>query len=206
MLDSIIRPFIDPPLNVAAKKLARLGISPNAMTSIGLGFAAICFLALVQQYYYLALTALIINRLCDGLDGPIARAYEDASKAHNKHFGAYYDIVSDFILYGGFPLFFALGEPSQLLPATVLLFSFILAGISFLGYAVIAEKLKLTTEAQGKKGFYYMAGLMEGTETITFFIVMALFPNLFGILAFIFSGLCILTMIGRLFIAHKEFK
>lgn len=206
MLDAFIRPYINPPLKKTGSFLATHNISPNAMTSVGLGFAALCFIALVMTAYLWALLFFILNRICDGLDGPIAQAYLTQNKSHAQDFGAFYDIVSDFILYAGFPLCFALGAAEHMLAALILVSSFILSGVSFLAYAVIAEKKGLTTDAQGKKGFYYMAGLMEGTETIIFFIAFLLFPQLFSLIAYFFATLCVLTMVGRINIAYKNFK
>lgn len=204
MLDGFVRPYIDPPLNKIAGRLAGIGVTPNILTSIGLVFAFMCFAALFMGQYSIALIFLILNRLCDGLDGPVAR--HPACKAGASDFGAYYDIVSDFTFYGGIPFFFALGNPEWIMASAVLLYSFILAGISFLGYAVIAEKRGLKTEQQGKKGFYYMAGLMEGTETILFFTAMMLMPAHYITFAYIFAGLCVITMLARLGMAYQVFK
>lgn len=205
MLDSHIRPFIQTPLTAVATCLYRVRLSPNQVTALGLLFALFMFCALYFNAYWAALLFLILNRLADGLDGPLAQKFAAEGKVHNSDFGAYFDILSDFIFYAGFPLFFAFGAPEVLLPAAILLFAFILSGTSFLAYAVIAEKKKLVTDAQGKKGFYYMAGLMEGSETIGFFVVMLLWPQLFTMLAYIFAGLCVLTLIGRVFMAYKNF-
>ena len=204
MLDGLVRPYIDPPLNKAAGILAKAGLTPNMLTSLGLCFAFICFGMLYMEQYSLALACLVLNRLCDGLDGPIAR--HPACNVLASDFGAYYDIVSDFIFYGGIPLFFALGNSAFITASATLLYGFILAGISFLGYAVIAEKRGLETDQQGKKGFYYMAGLMEGTETIMFFTAMMLAPSYYNILAYIFAGLCVITMSARLMMAYQTFK
>ena len=225
MLDTKIRTYIDTPLKKVATAFVKIGFSPNIITSLGLGFAFLCFWYLYRQDYMIALAMLWLNRLCDGLDGPLAQHFAALNKPHHKDFGAYYDIVSDFILYGGFPLFFAIGglygagcsrdiSPmhnlnainSYLLPSATLLFAFILAGISFLAYAVIAEKRGLKTEAQGKKGFYYMAGLMEGTETIIFLSLMCLFPAHYAIMAYIFASLCVVTLLGRTLMAYQNFK
>ena len=51
-----------------------------------------------------------------------------------------------------------------------------LTAVSFLSFAALAAKRGLTTEAQGKKSFYYAAGLAEGGETIAVFIAFCLWP------------------------------
>jgi hypothetical protein len=47
---------------------------------------------------------------------------------------------------------------------------------------------------------------MEGGETIGFFIAFCLFPLWFGVLAHIFAGLCILTVIQRLWQARASLR
>lgn len=205
MFDGLLRPVITPSLKKGADILYGMKLSPNMVTSIGLIFALMVFAALYGQHYIMALVFLGLNRLADGLDGPLAQIFAQQGKDHNGDFGAYFDIVSDFVFYAGYPLFFALGAPQYMSASAVLLAAFILSGTSFLAYAIIAEKKQLKTEAQGKKGFFYMAGLMEGSETIAFFAVMALLPDCYAILAYTFAGLCVLTLIGRFAMAYKNF-
>jgi len=56
-----------------------------------------------------------------------------------------------------------------------LLTAFYFNGTSFLGFAILAEKHGLETSAQGVKSLYYSNGILEGTETIIFFVLTA--PN-----------------------------
>lgn len=51
----------------------------------------------------------------------------------------------------------------------VLLVSFYFNGGTFLGYAILAEKHKLSPTNRGSKSLYFSTGLTEGTETIAFF-------------------------------------
>ena len=55
------------------------------------------------------------------------------------------------------------------------------------------------------KGFYYLGGLTEGTETILLFVVMCLFPAWFPVLAYGFAALCLLTIISRIVIGIRIF-
>ncbi len=214
MLDGWIRPYIDPSLNQAAGALARAEVTPNALTSVGLIFAGLCFAALTAQFYTVALLFMLLNRLCDGLDGPVARHPDYRARLpqdgrKERGFGAFYDILSDFILYAGMPFFFALGvhlaEENVWMPTAFLLMGIVLSAVGFLAYAVIAEKNRLTTTQQGHKGFYYMVGLMEGTETILFFAGMMLFPSVYPVLCWVFGGLCIITALARLDVARVNF-
>ena len=200
MLDARLRPLIDPPLNALGRVLADLGVTANAITSIGilLGIGAGALLA--QGQFTLVLVLIITNRLLDGLDGAVARA------TRLSDFGGYLDIVGDFVFYLAVPLGLGLAAPANLIPALVLLACFGLTGISFLAFATIAGKRGLETSAHGKKSFFYNTGLAEGTETILVFIAFCLWPQHFPTIALAYAGLCILTVIQRTASALAAFK
>lgn len=202
MLDSKIRPLIDPPLDKMARFIVTKGISANRLTLAGLILCVPLFYALYTQNYMPALVLVALNRLTDGLDGPVAR--HSAKGATN--FGGYCDIVSDFVFYSGFVFFYTLGAPDHALYGAFLLFSFFGSATSFLTYAVMAEKNGLQTQQQGRKSFFYMAGLAEGSETIIAFILICLFPVYFPAIAVIFGIMCWLTALGRAYSAYREFN
>lgn len=199
MLDAKLRPLIDPPLNAAGRVLAGLGVTANALTFTGLAFglggaAAIAFGAIGW-----GLALIIANRLLDGLDGAVARVRGPSD------LGGYFDIVADFAFYVSVPLAFGILSPANTLPALVLVASFVLTGVSFLAFAVIAGKRGATTEAHGQKSFFYSTGLAEGTETIAVFIAMCLVPAWFAPLAYGFAALCVLTVFQRSALAVATF-
>lgn len=199
MFDAKLRPLIDPPLNAAGHWLAGLGIGANAVTIAGIVLGIGAGVAAARADFTLALLLILANRLLDGLDGAVARATQLSD------FGGYLDIVGDFVFYAAVPLGFGLAAPANQLPAMVLLASFILTGISFLAFAAIAGKRGLETQAHGRKSFFYNTGLAEGTETILVFVAMALLPQQFALIAFGYSGLCLLTVLQRTLIAWQTF-
>lgn len=202
MLDSRLRPLIDPPLNRLARALLRLGLGADLFTLLALGVGLLVVPALAHQAYGWALAAILINRLGDGLDGPLARASNRASD-----FGGYLDLVCDMLFYAAVPLGFALADPGRnALPAVVLLAGFMASSSSFLAFMALAEKRGLHSRAQGLKAVYYLAGLMEGAETILFFVLMCFLPSQFPILAFVFAALCTLTAAGRLAMARTMLR
>lgn len=201
MLDRRIRPFIDPPLNWAARALVHTPLTPNTVTVFGMlaGLGAAACAALNAHGICLALIA--VSRLADGLDGPLARATGTSSD-----FGGYLDILCDFVFYASIPLAFAIAVPANAVPAAALLASFLLTGISHLAFAVHAEKRGLETQAQGQKSFFFADGLAEGTETIAVFVALCLFPQNFVQIAYGYAGICTLSAIGRTFLAYKVFR
>jgi len=199
MLDHIMRPVINRPLSRMAGYLAARGVTANMMTAFGFVLALCCFAALAFQFYGAALVLILLNRLADGLDGAIAR------ETKMTDFGGFLDIVSDFIFYAGTVFFFAIGRPEDALIAGFLLFSFFATGVSFLAYAIVAAKHGKTTEKRGKKSFFHIGGLAEGTETIIFLVLICLLPQYFFWLALIFGIMCWITAAFRVLQAREDF-
>lgn len=200
MFDAKLRPLIDPPLNAAGRALAGAGVTANALTFTGLalGLAGAAAIAFGQLGPGLAL--IVANRLLDGLDGAVARARGPSD------LGGYFDIVADFAFYVSVPLAFGIRAPADTLPALVLVASFVLTGVSFLAFAVIAAKRGTTTEAHGTKSFFYSTGLAEGAETIAVFVAMCLLPAWFGAIAYTYAALCALTVVQRSALAAAAFR
>lgn len=199
MLDSKLRPLIDPPLNAVGRILANIGVSANMLTftglTLGLGGAA----AIASGDLRLGLAGILANRVLDGLDGAVARVRGPTP------LGGYFDIVADFAFYVSIPLAFGVLTAAHTLPALVLVASFVLTGVSFLAFAVTAAERGISSDAHGKKSFFYSTGLAEGSETIAVFIAMCLLPAYFPYIAYGYAGLCALTVVQRSALAVKTF-
>lgn len=201
MLDGVVRQIIDPVLNRMGRKLAGIGLSANTVTVIGALLGCVAAIFIIKELFALAILPLLASRLADGLDGAIARATQ------RTDFGGYFDIVADFFFYGLIPFAFICANPGQNgLAGAFLILSFYVNGSSFLGYAILAEKRKLQTNARGVKSLYFTGGLLEGTETIVFFVVICLWPQSFVPLAWGFGAVCFLTAFARVLLAAKVFS
>jgi phosphatidylglycerophosphate synthase len=200
MLDAAVRTLIDPPLNRLGKMLAAHGFSANGITMIGLGLGLACAASIALNWMIAALILLFASRLADGLDGAVARA------TRKTDFGGYLDITADFLFYGAVPMAFVWLDPVQnAASGAFLLCAFYFNGASFLGYAILAEKQDMQTTAQGQKSLYYSNGILEGTETIIFFVILCLFPSTFSPLAWLFGLACFATATLRLNAARHTF-
>ena len=200
MFDAKLRPLIDPPLNRLGSALARRGVTANAITVLGLALGLAGAAAISGGYFGAGLGLILANRLLDGLDGAVARANGPTV------LGGYFDIVADFAFYVSVPLGFGLVDPANTQAALVLVASFVLTGVSFLAYAVIAAERGARTDAHGRKSFFYSTGLAEGSETIAVFIAFALFPAWFVPLAYAYAALCVLTVFQRSALAIVQFS
>lgn len=198
MFDGRIRPFIDRPLDTAGHWLARRGLRADQITLAGFALGLAGAGAISVGSITLGLVLFVAGRLADGLDGAVARATQPSDR------GAFLDIVLDFALYAAIPLAFAVHDPAaNALPATVLLAAFLANGSAFLAFALMAERRKLTTSAQGRKSIYYLAGLAEGAETIAVFVLFCLFPASFPWLAVTFAALCLVSAAARVVLAWR---
>ena len=204
MFDRHLQKLTQKPLSFFAKIILKY-ISANQITIIGFIFGLMMCLFIYLELFFLAIFFLILNRICDGLDGVMARLTVPT------YLGAYLDIVLDFIFYSAFILIFGLLDTSNIIITCLLLFSYICTGTTFLAQAIIQPKLDLVQKDESldidiPKSFYYSAGLIEGTETILFMILCLLFPNLYFFFGLIFIILCLLTALSRILIFYKRNK
>lgn len=202
MFDGLIRGLIDPPLNGGGRWLAARGATANAVTLVGLGLGLVAAGLLAFGYSGLLVVVFLIgSRLADGLDGAVARA------RGKTEFGGLLDIVCDFVFYAAIPLAFVWLDPAANgLAGMVLLASFYINAGTFLGFASLAAARGMQTRARGEKSLYFTAGLMEGSETIGFFLLFALVPGWFVPMALVFAALCLITALARLILAARVFR
>jgi len=200
MFDARLRPLIDPFLDRMGARLARVGASANPVSLAGAALGALAGAAIGFGQPLAGLALVLASRLLDGLDGAIARVKGPTD------FGGYLDILCDYVFYLAVPLGFGLAAPGNLPFALFLVASFTLTAVSFLAYAALAARRGLETRAHGLKSFFYSTGLAEGAETLLAFVLMCLWPAGFPVIASIFGGLCLLTVIQRSVIAWRVFR
>jgi len=201
MFDARLNTLLKRPLDSFARSLLRAGLRPDTVSWIGfaIGLGAVPLIATGRSD--LALVCILLNRLADGLDGAMARQSQPTDR------GAFLDISLDFLFYSAIPLAFALADPARHgLAAAVLIYAFIGTGSTFLAFAVIAAQRGLTSTTFTGKGFHYLGGLTESTETIAVFSLMCLMPAWFNPLAFGFAALCGVTVVTRIAAGLKAFS
>ena len=200
MFDKSVRVVIDPLLDRVARSLVQFGITANAVTWLGFLLGGAAALCIVYHAYIWGLILLGASRICDGLDGAIAKATESTD------FGGYLDIVLDFGFYGLIPFAFIWADPqANALAGGLLLLVFYANGASFLTYALMVEKRGLGDHDRGSKSLVYTTGLAEGTETIVVFVAFCLFPAWFSTIAYVFAAVVVVTTITRIILAYQVF-
>jgi phosphatidylglycerophosphate synthase len=193
MFDRYALDVVKPAVTWLARQVHAAGLTANQVSLAGFACGMIAAVMIASGTIAWAIIPLLLNRLCDGLDGELARLTQPSDR------GAFLDITLDFLFYASIPLAFAFCDPARnALAAAVLLAAFIGTGVSFLAFAIIAEKRGDKSTAYPSKAFYYLGGLTEGTETIICFALMCLWPHYFVTLAFIYAAMCLVTTITRM--------
>lgn len=193
---AITKPLVDR----IARQLNGIGITANQVSFAGFAFGMVSAALIAHGDIMAAIVPLLLNRLLDGLDGAVARFSTPTDR------GAFLDITLDFLFYAGVPLAFAFCDPERnALAAAVLLASFIGTGVSFLAYAIMAEKRGEKSTEYPSKSFYYLGGLTEGFETVLCFVLMCLWPQHFAGLAYVYAAMCCVTTLTRLVAGWQQF-
>jgi phosphatidylglycerophosphate synthase len=200
MFDRQLLALSKPLVDRIATTLARRGNTADEISITGFGFGLIAIIMIGSGHVLGAIVPLLINRLLDGVDGALARMSEPTDR------GAFLDITLDFLFYAGVPLAFALHDPRDGLPAAVLLAAFIGTGVTFLAFAIMAEKRGEKSTAYPSKAFYYLGGLAEGFETVVCFVAMCLFPAHFALIAYIYGAMCCVTTFTRMVTGWQTFS
>jgi phosphatidylglycerophosphate synthase len=201
MIDRYLIPPLQRLLDKPARLLARRAVTANQITLVGFVIGVLALPLLMAGAFELALVAVLLNRLADGLDGAVAR------RTQTTDAGGFLDIVLDFIFYQTVVVGFILNSPHEhLLPGLFLMLSFVGTGTSFLAFAVQASKRGLDNPHYPNKSMYYMGGLAEGFETFAVFVLLCLMPQHFGIIAWLFGAVCWVTTATRIWAGFNTLK
>ena len=201
MLDRAATALIKPWVNRLARRLVRSHVSANQLTVLGFVIGLVAAVLVATHHFLAAVAMILVSRLCDALDGAIAR------QTRVTDAGGFLDIALDFLIYAAMPLAFAVADPARnALPAAVLLAAFVGTMSSFLAFAVMAAKRGITSLAYPDKSFYFLGGLTEATETLAFLVAMCLWPHHFPVLAFGFAALCAITTATRIWWGWRTFS
>lgn len=185
--------------SVAGQKLASIGIKANWISWIGffIGIFAVNFLAM--EMYGWALFAILLNRLCDALDGAIARATETTP------FGVFLDATLDYVFYASVLWGFALGNSDNATAACFLMFGFTSAACAMLAYSVIAFKINSNQTLNLDNSPFYLGGIAQGSETFVVMVVLCLMPSCFVQLAVLLGVLSLIKAFSVIVAAYYHF-
>ncbi len=201
MFDARARRLLGPTLEGAGAQLADRGVQPLTLTAAGWLVGAGACVAVARQAWVVGLVLWLLNRLLDGLDGPVAR--------HRgvTDLGGFLDIVADFSVYAGFLVGVAVAVPDARLGCVALLTAYYVSGTAFLALSSLVERRggDGADPAGGHSGdgrsLRFVGGLAEGTETVVAYVLFCLFPAHVTGLAWVFAALVFVTAGQRVWLA-----
>ncbi|MGC1209276.1 MAG: CDP-alcohol phosphatidyltransferase family protein [Ornithinimicrobium sp.] len=180
MLDGSVRPLLDRPLASAAAALDRSWITPNRISVVGLGLGLGSAVTAGLQWWAVALIMWLTSRICDGLDGPLARRRARSTGGKGSEAGGFLDITADFLVYGSTVLGVAIGVTrdsaydASWIPFALVLLTYYVNGTAFLAFSSIAERTG--HQMDDGRSFSFLGGLAEGTETIAVHSLWLILP------------------------------
>ncbi len=190
MFDTRLRRVVGPHLTLAGQGLASRGVTPGVVTVVAWLAGAGACVAVTLRLWPAALALWLLNRLLDGLDGPVARAIGQTDR------GAYLDVVSDFSVYGGFVLGLAIAVPNARVSCVVLLFTYYVSGTALLTLSSLLERRRQND--RDERSVRLTGGLAEGFETVVVYALFCLLPNATAVIAWTFSTAVAITAIQRI--------
>ena len=194
MIDQYFIKFARPFLELVASPFYKFGVHANYISLLGLSLSFLSFYLILKDLNNIALFVFLFGRILDGVDGIIA------NKTRITEFGGFIDIVFDLISYSLVPLAFILKDNSNAIFGSILLATFFGTSSAFFGIAIFENNKFI--KRNPKKSFYHVGGFIGGAITIFFLSLMFIFPEKFNLIALIFSVLCILGTIERIFYAY----
>jgi phosphatidylglycerophosphate synthase len=154
--------------------------------------------AIIAEQFNLALGLILLNRMCDGLDGAVAR------QTISTDAGGFLDISLDFIFYSAIVFAFIVSHPEQnAVAGSLLMLSFTATGSCFLAFAIMASKHNIDNPRYPNKSMHYMGGLAEGFETIVVLCLFCLVPEHFVPIALIYAAACCITAGIRIVMGYQ---
>ncbi len=195
MFDAALRRAKDGVLAAAARALR--GVHPTAITAVGLAIGLSAAGAAAFGETAIAFALFFLNRICDGLDGAVARLADQQTQL-----GGYLDLMADFAIYAAIPigLWWGFKLPGAEVALIAMLAAFYINGASWmLLSALIADENRTTTLTMP-------TGLIEGFETIVFYGLMLLIPAAQIWLFWSFAGLVLFTAGQRIVWACRHLR
>lgn len=185
MLDTYVRPYIQPVLNVVSSLFIALRFTPLTVTFLAFVTGIISAVFLSQDHVLSACALMWLSGLLDCVDGTIARLERTST-----NWGAYNDLIADRMVEAAIIAGFAFWRP-VLMPVC---FAFIVAVLFHFSTFAIAGSL---FKNHGPKSMHYEASIVERGEAFIIFTLMMIFPQQSYLLLFGLTTLIALTAFAR---------
>lgn len=176
-----------------------LNLSPNQVTLMALLLGSVSSYLVSQQFFITAAIIWWIGRLLDGTDGIYARATNQTSA-----FGAHLDILADMASYSMMIFGFSIAFPNLHILWITIMFLYVLCITGALSLGSLEDKQKIPNH--NNRGLRLATGIAEGGETGIAYTLFLLFPDHIKLLAVVWIGVLIITVLARLWLARMELR
>ncbi len=154
MLDRAIRRRLAPAFDAVAAGLGQRGLQAGLLTGLGLLVGVAACVCAALAWWPPALVLWLLNRLLDGLDGPLARRSKPTA------LGGLLDFSADFVIYSGFVVAIAIARPPAQLACVALLATYLVNNVVLLSFSSIVERLHI--HHGDERSLRFTTGLRRG--------------------------------------------
>lgn len=190
MFDAGVRRVLAPTLDAVAGRLVSAGVSALTLTITGWVAGVAACVAAGLGWWPAALALWLLNRLLDGLDGPVAR------RRGATDLGGFLDIVADFSVYAGFVVGVAVAVPDARVACLALLTAYYVSGAALLALSSLLDKRG--PDGGDGRSLRLAGGVAEGTETVVVYVLFCLFPGSAALIAWVFAAAVAVTAAQRI--------
>jgi CDP-diacylglycerol---glycerol-3-phosphate 3-phosphatidyltransferase len=188
VIDMRIRPKVTRFIQPLGQGLAKIGMTPTAMTVLGLVVCVAGAAIIATGRLMTGAIVVLLGSLLDGLDGAVARASGTVTD-RGAFLDATFDRISEIAAFGG--LAFAMGGSPRVLLLIVLA----------LGGALLVPYMRARADAAGLEG---RGGLMGRAERILLFTI-GLMTGYIEPMLWVFVILVWLTAFSRFWKTYRSF-
>jgi CDP-diacylglycerol---glycerol-3-phosphate 3-phosphatidyltransferase len=182
MLDRRWRAGVERGLDPVARALGRVGITPDALTVLGVVFAVATALAVATGHLFLGAVGIGLSGLGDLLDGNLARS-SGRTGPRGAFFDSVTDRISDVVVLGGFAWYLSDRHPH----------------LTLLAFAVAALSMLISYERAKAEGLGLTAkgGLMERAERSILLALALIVPGAMVPVLWVMLALTAFTAVQR---------
>lgn len=189
VIDTRVRPHVTRYLDGMGRGLARVGMTPAAMTTLGLALVLVGSVMVGMGRLVSGALIIAAGSLLDGLDGAVARASGKVT-ARGAFLDSAFDRVGEIAAFAG--LAFAMEGRARVLLLIVLA----------IGGAMLVPYMRARAEAEGLEG---QGGLMGRSERLILFCSGLVF-GFVEVMLWIFVVLVWLTALIRFLRSYRSIK
>jgi phosphatidylglycerophosphate synthase len=189
VIDTRVRPHVTRYLDAIGRVLAKVGMTPTAMTALGLVVVLVGAFLVGTSRLVSGAWIVAVGSLLDGLDGAVARATDRVS-ARGAFLDSAFDRIGEIAAFAG--LAFAMEGEARVLVLIVL----------SVGGAMLVPYMRARAEAEGLVG---TGGLMGRTERLIVFCSGLIFGVIEPML-WVFAVLVWLTAFTRFSRSYRSIK